>query len=99
MKATIAVMVLFYAVAHWNAWFHAMIFLQNRKLYPLQMFLREILISSSSAGNVAQDADVYFMEDVIKNTTIIIATVPILCAYPFAQKYFMKGMMLGSIKE
>ena len=98
-KATIAVMALFYGVAHWNSWFSAMIFLQNRSLYPLQLFLREILISSSVAGNIAQDSDVFFMEALIKNTTIVIATVPILCAYPFAQRYFMRGLMLGSLKE
>jgi putative aldouronate transport system permease protein len=98
-RATIAVMALFYGVAHWNSWFSAMIFLQDRKLYPLQLFLREILISSSVAGNIAQDSDVFFMEALIKNTTIVIATVPILCAYPFAQRYFMRGLMLGSLKE
>lgn len=98
-KATIAVMVLFYAVAHWNSWFNAMIFIQDRTLYPLQIFLREILIASAASGNVAQDADVFFLEEVIKYTTIVIATVPILCVYPFAQKYFLKGVMLGSIKE
>ncbi len=98
-KATMAVMALFYGVAHWNSWFSAMIFLQERSLYPLQLFLREILISSSVAGNIAQDSDVFFMEALIKNTTIVIATVPILCAYPFAQRYFMRGLMLGSLKE
>jgi putative aldouronate transport system permease protein len=98
-KATLAVMALFYAVAHWNSWFSAMIFLQERALYPLQLFLREILISSSVAGNIAQDSDVFFMEEVVKNTTIVIATLPILCAYPFAQRYFMRGLMLGSLKE
>lgn len=100
-KATMAVMILFYAVAHWNAWFNAMVYIQNRKLYPLQLFMREILISNSTSGNIQADvdADVFFLEEVIKYATIIISTVPILFAYPFAQKYFVKGVMMGSLKE
>lgn len=98
-KATMAVMVLFYAVGHWNSWFNAMIYLQSRSLYPLQLFLREILISNSISGNVNPDADVFFLDEVIKYATIIISTVPILCAYPFAQKHFVTGVMLGSLKE
>jgi putative aldouronate transport system permease protein len=98
-KATLAVMTLFYAVGHWNAWFNAMIYLQDRGKYPLSLFLREILIASSTAGNVNPDAEVFFLEEVIKYATIIISTVPILAAYPFAQRYFMAGIMLGSLKE
>jgi putative aldouronate transport system permease protein len=98
-KATLAVMILFYAVANWNSWFNAMIYLQDRKKYPLQLFLREILISNSTSGNTNPDADVFFLDEVIKYATIIITTVPILCVYPFAQKYFMSGVMLGSLKE
>lgn len=98
-KATIAVMILFYAVFHWNSWFNAMLYLQDRKLYPLQLFLREILIASSTSGNMALDSDMPFMEDLVKYCTIIISTVPILCIYPFAQKYFMTGVMMGSLKE
>lgn len=98
-KASIAVMLLFYAVGHWNSWFNALIYLRDREFYPLQMFLREILIGSSSGGNVGVDADMMFMEDVVKYCTIIVSTVPILFAYPFAQKYFMTGVMMGSLKE
>lgn len=98
-KATLAVMTLFYAVSHWNSWFNALIYLRDRELYPLQMFLREILIASSSGGNVGVDADMMFMEEVVKYCTIIVSTVPILFAYPFAQKYFMTGVMMGSLKE
>ena len=105
-KATMAVMLLFYAVGHWNSWFDAMIYLQNRKLFPLQLFLREILISNSMIGNSAAGAggladagsDFFFMEELIKYSTIIISTVPILCIYPFIQKHFTKGVMLGSLK-
>ena len=98
-KATIAVMTLFYAVGHWNSWFSAMIYLQDRGKYPLSLFLREILIAHSVSGNVNPDADVFFLDEIIKYATIIISTVPILIAYPFAQRYFMTGVMLGSLKE
>jgi putative aldouronate transport system permease protein len=98
-KATIAVMTLFYAVGHWNSWFSAMIYLQDRRKYPLSLFLREILIAHSVSGNVNPDADIFFLDEIIKYATIIISTVPILVAYPFAQRYFMTGVMLGSLKE
>ncbi|MCL2319138.1 MAG: carbohydrate ABC transporter permease, partial [Treponema sp.] len=98
-KATIAVMTLFYGVAHWNSWFNAMIYLQDRGKYPLSLFLREILIANSTSGNVNPDADVFFLDEVIKYATIIVSTLPILAAYPFAQRYFMTGVMLGSLKE
>lgn len=102
-KATISVMILFYAVGHWNSWFNAMIYLRDRGLYPLQLLLREILIANSAGGNLLEGAPV--SEDdralvylVIKYCTIIVATVPILFIYPFCQKYFVKGVMLGSLK-
>ncbi len=98
-KATIAVMLLFYAVGHWNSWFNAMIYLRDRGKYPLQLIMREILISNSSSGNIIEDADTLFLQEVIKYATIVISTVPILCIYPFVQKYFMTGVMMGSLKE
>jgi len=98
-KATMAVMALFYAVGHWNSWFNAMIYIQDRGKYPLSLFLREILIANSVSGNVNPDANVFFLDEIIKYATIIISTVPILVAYPFAQRYFMTGVMLGSLKE
>ena len=98
-KATLAVMILFYAVGHWNSWFNAMIYLRERSKFPLQLFLREILIANATAGNTSDDVDVYLLEEIIKYATIIISTVPILCIYPFVQKYFMSGVMLGSLKE
>ena len=105
-KATLAVMVLFYAVGHWNSWFNAMIYLRKRDLWPLQLFLREILIVQSiGSGNTVDmgitmdEGGVHFLDELIKYCTIIIATVPILFAYPFAQRYFMKGVMMGSLKE
>lgn len=96
----IAVMVLFYAVGQWNSWFSASIYLQNRELFPLQLILREILIQGritdfgGDTSNVAHQ-----VAKNLKYATIIVSTVPILVVYPFIQKYFVKGVMLGSLKE
>ncbi len=95
----LAVQVLFYGVAHWNAWFASMLYLDDRKLFPLQLILREILI----AGNVNEmasesGAEGYNLAESIRYATIIVATVPILLVYPFIQKYFVKGMMVGAVK-
>ena len=101
-KATLAVIVLFYAVMHWNSWFSAAIYLQDRKKFPLQLYLREILIANSTAvtGEPGDPLDgLYYLEELVKYCTIIVSTVPILCCYPFVQKYFVSGVMLGSLKE
>ena len=98
-KATVAVMILFYAVGHWSSWFNAMIYLQDRDKYPLQLIMREILISNSTSGNSMADTDAMFLQEVVKYATIVVSTVPVLCIYPFAQKYFMTGVMMGSVKE
>ena len=97
-KATMAVMLLFYAVTQWSSWFNAMIYLSDRKKFPLQLIMREILIANSTSGNT-MDSDVMFLEEVVKYATIIVSTVPVLCIYPFVQKYFMIGVMMGSVKE
>ncbi|GLI10303.1 putative ABC transporter permease protein YtcP [Paenibacillus tyrfis] len=96
----IAVMMLYYGVSHWNSWFHAMIFLQDRSLYPLQLVLREILLQgeASSMAVGATDSDVAMLSVTLKYATIIVATVPILFVYPFLQKYFVKGALVGAIK-
>ncbi|NHN30407.1 carbohydrate ABC transporter permease [Paenibacillus agricola] len=96
----IAVMSLYYAVEKWNGWFYASLFLKDRQLFPLQLILREILISNSTdsmlgGGNL--DTQVEFSET-IKYATIVVATLPILCIYPFVQKYFVKGVMVGALK-
>ncbi len=96
----IAVMTLFYGVSRWNAWFNASIFLQDRVLYPLQIVLREILIindNNSMLIGIASGTS-NSVGETIKYATIIIATVPILTIYPFLQKYFVKGVMVGAIK-
>lgn len=98
----IAVMILYYGVARWNAWFDALIYLRDRKLYPLQLFLREILIANSTenmtAGMNMDSGDAQRVSETVKYATIVVATLPILCVYPFLQKYFVKGIMVGAVK-
>lgn len=95
-KASVAVIVLFYAVRHWNSWFSAMIYLPRaRDLYPLQLFLREILQANNF---VEEGATMDFSSELVKYCTIVVSTLPILCLYPFLQRYFVKGVMLGSVK-
>jgi len=98
---TLAVIILFYAVAHWNAWFDAMLFIRNREWYPLQVVLREILITNNTESMTTGVAsgDVMPIGETIKYAIIIVATVPILFVYPFLQRYFVKGVMIGAIKE
>lgn len=98
-KPILAVMVLFYGVNHWNSFFNAMIYLDDRSRYPLQLILREILIQNISQENVAGPAaDQQIVGEGIRYSLIIVATVPILLVYPFIQKYFVKGVLIGSIK-
>jgi putative aldouronate transport system permease protein len=100
-KAILAVMILYYGIAIWNAWFWASAILRKRELYPLQVILREILLQNS-AVEMATGVDAGDQESVaatIKYATIIVATVPVLCIYPFLQKYFARGVMLGGVKE
>ena len=101
-KPIIAVMVLFYAVAHWNNYFSALIFLSEQKYFPLQLVLREILIMTESAGGSAGDAgtilDQANLANSIKYSSIIVSTLPILVLYPFVSKFFEKGVMIGALK-
>ncbi len=100
--SVIAVMVLYYGVGQWNAWFNASIYLKDRKLFPLQLFLREILINSSTdkmvqsagSGSGAKAS----LEEVLKNALVVVSTVPIMIVYPFLQKHFVKGVMIGAVK-
>ena len=99
--AVIAVIALYYAVGHWNAWFNAMVFLRTRKYFPLQLFLREILIENTmdQKSEYAMDFEQRTnLEDLIKYATIVVSTVPILIVYPFVQRYFVKGVMVGAVK-
>ncbi len=98
-QSTVAVIVLFYAVTHWNSWFNAMIFLRDKKLYPLQLILREILIQDDTTMMTAGSGeDLGMISGTIKYATIVVATAPILCIYPFLQRYFVKGVMIGAVK-
>ena len=96
----LAVIGLYYGVGHWNSWFNAMIYIQNRNLYPIQLILREILIEGSydslDAGSI--DTQWSAVKETLKYATIIVATVPILCVYPFLQRYFDKGVLVGALK-
>ena len=97
----LSVVVLFYAVAHWNSYFQALIYIQSRDLYPLQLVLREILITSNveSMTTSVSSGDTFEIGQTIKYATIVVATLPILLIYPFLQRYFVKGALLGAIKE
>ena len=95
----IAVMTLYYGVGHWNSWFNAMIYLQDRNLFPLQLILREILIDNSTDVIELESNDSEPIAETIKYATIMVATIPILFIYPFIQKYFVKGVMIGAIKQ
>lgn len=96
----IAVMILFYGVAQWNSWFQAMLYIRDRSKYPLQLILREVLLMNDTSGMGATAAvgDQYMLGESIKYATIMVATVPILFVYPFIQKYFVKGIMVGAVK-
>ena len=101
-KAVIAVLVLFYGVSHWNSYFNAMIYLNDKELYPLTIYLKEILMASQIDPSTVADPElqnqIARMAAVIKYALIVVSMVPILILYPFIQKYFVKGVMIGSVK-
>lgn len=100
-KASIAVVVLYYAVGIWNSWFPAMIYLKDRTKYPLQLILREILLlNDNSVMTSSADAisNAQLERKLVKYATIVVSTLPIMCFYPFIQKYFTKGVMIGAVK-
>lgn len=104
-KAIIAVIALYCLVAQWNSYFNAMIFLSDRSKYPLQLFLREILLAaqtysdpSAVQGDAVAAAQMEIMGEVIKYGVIVVSTLPVIIIYPFLQKYFVQGVMIGSIK-
>ena len=101
-KATLAVVALYYAVTHWNSWFNAMLYLNDRSKYPLQLILREILIQNDTSSMVSamdtSGGDSSLVAITVKYAVIVVSVVPILCVYPFIQKYFTKGAMIGAVK-
>ncbi len=97
--ATVSVMLLYYGVGKWNEWFSSSIYLKTRAKFPLQLILREILIQNSTESMMdGNEADQFAISETIKYAIIIVATVPILAIYPFLQKYFKKGVMIGAVK-
>ncbi len=100
-KASLAVIALYYGVGYWNAWFNASLYLEgNVDKWPIQLVLRQILIVNDT-NSMTQGVDISDVEQVgesIKYATIVVATVPILCVYPFIQRYFVKGVMIGAVK-
>ena len=98
----IAVLALYYGVGNWNAYFNAMIYLSDQDLFPLQVVLRSILIlgdvDMTQIQNVDAVAKKQGLADLLKYAVIVVASVPVMCIYPFVQKYFVKGVMIGSIK-
>lgn len=102
-KPIMAVMVIFYAVGHWNAYFDALIYLSNNELFPLQVILREILLQNQISGmgeavSSTLSSEQYLISESIKYAVIVVASIPVLVLYPFLQKYFVKGVMVGAIK-
>lgn len=102
-KPIIAVLALWYGVSHWNAYFNAFLYLKDQDLYPLQIFLKELLVQSEQMGetevvlgsSAAVSQHIYVT---LKYAVIIISTLPLFCVYPFVQKHFQKGVMVGSVK-
>lgn len=100
-KPVIAVIILYCGVSQWNSWFPAAMFVRDRGLYPLQMILREILIQNDSTAitdSVVAAVEESYAKELVKYCTIVVSTVPILAVYPFLQKYFEKGVMIGAVK-
>jgi ABC-type glycerol-3-phosphate transport system permease component len=99
-KAIIAVITLYVAVYHWNAYFNALLYITDRAKLPLQVILRELLQSrlTEFTGDPGLSEESQLMLQVIRYSVIVVSVVPIMCFYPFIQKYFFKGVMIGSIK-
>ena len=100
-KAVLATMLLYYAVSHWNDYFNAMLYINSKELYPLQIMLRNMLIAGlfSEEAGVAGGSTTFSVTDAtLRAAAIIVTTLPILVVYPFVQRYFVKGVMIGSVK-
>ena len=101
-QAVISVISLYYAVAHWNSYFSALIYIRDKELQPLQLILRSILLSTRVSLNEFEDPDLLEgkigLEFLVKFALIVVSSAPIMCLYPFVQKFFAKGVMLGSVK-
>lgn len=99
-KAVLATMILFYAVTNWNAWFGAFLYLDKKELFPVTIFLRNMIAGASTATSIGGTADnLTQVAANIKSVTMVLSVLPILVVYPFVQKYFVSGVMLGSVKQ
>lgn len=100
-KPIVAVLALYYAVGQWNSYFNAMIFLQDADLFPLQLVLKEILTASESTtgGSGETILEQFRLANQLKYVTVIISSLPVFCLYPFVQKFFAQGVMVGSLKD
>ena len=100
-KAIVAVIALYLCIGYWNSYFNALLFLNDYRKYPLQIFLRENLLLAATAeavGGAASNTASLLLSEVIKYALIVVSTVPIICIYPFVQRYFVQGVMIGSLK-
>ena len=98
-KAVLATMVLFYAVSFWNSWFSAFLYMDKSELFPVTVYLRNLIAGASSASSSGAGAsDVAQVSANIQSVTMVLTVLPILCIYPFVQRYFVSGVMLGSVK-
>ena len=98
--AVIAVIAMYYGVAWWNSWYQSLVFQPSNSLWPLQMILREVLITNtkSASTDVTSMAEESYTRELVKYCTVVVSTVPILIIYPFLQRYFVKGVMIGAVK-
>lgn len=97
-KAGLATITLFYAVSYWNAYFESLIYIRNRELWPMQTVLRQVLQTAQMSTMLFDDAKHTVAAETLKDAMIVITVIPILAIYPFVQKYFVKGIMIGSLK-
>ncbi|MEU8010144.1 carbohydrate ABC transporter permease [Micromonospora parva] len=97
-KAIIATMVLFYAVSFWNSWFTAFLYIDQQDLLPVTVYLRNLIAGATSAESAAADADKVQAAATLQAVTVVLTTLPILAVYPFVQRYFVRGVMLGAVK-
>lgn len=98
----LATLGLFYAVGHWNAWFDAVVYMRSPEKYTLQVFLRRLVMENANmkalTGMEQEDPNRVLTPESIKNATVMVTTIPIILVYPFVQKYFVKGIMIGALK-
>lgn len=101
-KTIIAVLTMYYAVGHWNSYFNAFMYISEKNLYPLQIFLRQILIQNTLGNDPNVDEEIarqmQNMKELLKYAVIVVSSAPLMLVYPFAQRYFVKGVMIGSVK-